>query len=62
MSGVLYFERRSNVDETYLNKLIVFGILLLITAYILQMLTPILVWVVGLLIALRVFLAVQKHK
>ncbi len=50
------------MDENQLNKLIGYAIILLFTSLILQMLTPILMWAVGILIVVRIMLAFNQHK
>jgi len=61
MSGALLW-KGFLMDENQLNKLIGYAIILLFTSLILQMLTPILMWAVGILIAVRIMLAFNQHK
>jgi hypothetical protein len=61
MSGALLW-KGFLMDENQLNKLIGYAIILLFTSLILQMLTPILMWAVGILIVVRIMLAFNQHK
>ena len=50
------------MDENQFNKIIGFGIVLILTANILQIIEPVLVYGVGILIAARILIAFSKHK